>query len=320
MATLRARLGGRQAVRSAARAPAAGAGRADRAVRGAGRAQPRPQGARSRPSRRSAASSPTSTTTRRGRGRARGHGEPRRRVVDQPGRLDQPGGDLVGRRPDRLVRRRHRHAGPLARDGPRPAHRARDRRDEPGRAAGRAGRHLEVRGRAAAADRHDLRPVRRPRARAVVVRDLRRRPVDPRRDAVGDHARAGGRGAPVDHHARDRHRAAGLHGVGAGLRPGLRMGVPRRALPAGPPGRALGLLPPVDPAARPGPRRGSRRRPAARRAPAAGARRRLPPARLDARPGAGGRDRGDGGAGAGGACARPRSWSATAAPRPRSSA
>ena len=42
----------------------------------------------------------------------------------------------------------------------------------------------------AAADRHALRPVRQPRARAVVVRDLRGRPVDPRGNALGCHARA----------------------------------------------------------------------------------------------------------------------------------
>ena len=77
-------------------------------------------------------------------------------------------------------------------------------------AARRARRHLEPVGPAAAADRHDLRPVRRPRAGAVVVRHLRRRPVDPGRHAVRGHARARGRRAPVDHHAVDRHRAARL--------------------------------------------------------------------------------------------------------------
>ena len=49
--------------------------------------------------------------------------------------------------------------------------------------------------------RHDLRPVRVARAGAVVVRDLRRRPVDPRRHAVRRHARPRGRRAPVGDHA-----------------------------------------------------------------------------------------------------------------------
>ena len=56
-------------------------------------------------------------------------------------------GHLAPRRPDRLVRRRHRHARALARDRARPAHRARDRRGQPRRAARRAGRR---RGRATA--------------------------------------------------------------------------------------------------------------------------------------------------------------------------
>ena len=81
---------------------------------------------------------------------------------------------------------------------------------------------------------HDLRPVRRPRARAVVVRDLRRRAVDPRRHAVGRHARARGRRAPVGHHAVDRARAAGLRRVGAGVRAGPRVDVPARAVAARP--------------------------------------------------------------------------------------
>ena len=51
-------------------------------------------------------------------------------------------------------------------------------------AAGRARRDLVARRPAAAAGRHDLRPVRGARAGAVVVRHLRRRPVDPRRHAV----------------------------------------------------------------------------------------------------------------------------------------
>ena len=170
---------------------------------------------------------------------------------------------------------------PLARERPRPAHRARHRRDEPRRAAGRAGRHLDARRRAAAADRHDLRPVRRPRPRAVVVRDLRRRAVDPRRHAVGRDARARGRRAPVDHHAEDRHRAAGLHRVGAGVRPGPRVDVLDALSRLGPPGGTSGYFRlstrPIDQALAAPPAD-------AAPAPGRGARRRLPPARGDRAP------------------------------------
>ena len=70
------------------------------------------------------------------------------------------------------------------------------------------------------------------RAGAVVVRHLRRRPVDPRGHAERRHARARGRRAPVGDHAVGGHRAARLRVLGAGVRPGLRVGVPARALPA----------------------------------------------------------------------------------------
>ena len=66
-------------------------------------------------------------------------------------------------------------------------------------------------GAAAAADRRALRPVRRARAGAVVVRHLRGRPVDPGRHPVRGHARPGGRRPPVDHHAVGRAGAARLH-------------------------------------------------------------------------------------------------------------
>ena len=68
-------------------------------------------------------------------------------------------------------------------------------------AARRARRDLVARRPAAAAGRDDLRPVRVARAGAVVVRHLRRRPVDPRRHAVRRHARPRGRRAPVGDHA-----------------------------------------------------------------------------------------------------------------------
>ena len=133
---------------------------------------------------------------------ARRDRSPRRRHEHQPRRLDQQGGHLERRRPHRLVRRRHRHARALARARPRAPHRARDRRGQPRRPAGRARRDLVARRPAAAAGRHDLRPVRVQGARAVVVRDLRRRPVDPGRHPDGRHARPRGRRAPVGDHAQ----------------------------------------------------------------------------------------------------------------------
>ncbi len=93
----------------------------------------------------------------------------------------------------------------------RAAHRARHRRDQPGRTDRRARRDLEPVGPAAAADRRAVRPVRRAGAGAVVVRDLRRRPVDPGRNAVRGLAGAGGRRPPVDQDPVDRAGAARLH-------------------------------------------------------------------------------------------------------------
>ena len=65
---------------------------------------------------------------------------------------------------------------------------------------------------------------------------------------------ARGRRAPVDRDPVDRHRAAWLHVLGAGLRPGLRVGAARRARPPGPRGRVLRLLPALHAAGRPGAR------------------------------------------------------------------
>ena len=111
------------------------------------------------------------------------------------------------------------------------------RRGQPRRAARRARRDVVARRPAAAAGRHDLRPVRLARAGAVVVRHLRGRAVDPRRHAERRHARARGRRAPVGHHAVDRDRAAGLRGVGARLRAGPRVDAAARAVAARPRGR-----------------------------------------------------------------------------------
>ena len=187
------------------------------------------RGRRPRPSRRSAASSSTSR---------RAAPEVAERVVtvspdvasstNLGGWINHVGIWQLGERidwfaddTDTLVRWRESDA--------RPAHRARHRRGQPRRPARRARRDLVARRPAAAADRHALRPVRQPRARAVVVRHLRGRPVDPRRHPVGRHARPRGRRAPVDHHAVGRARAAGLHRLGAGLRPGPRVDAAPRA-------------------------------------------------------------------------------------------
>ena len=167
----------------------------------------------------------------------------------------------------------------------RPAHRTRHRRDQPGRPARRARRHVEPLGRAAAADRRGLRPVRRTGSRAVVVRHLRRRAVDPGRHAVRGDSRPRRRRAPVDHHPVDRSRAARLHRVRAGVRPRHRVGAarlspstgharrqPRRTC-ASPPGRSTRRSPTCPPIRRResvAASRGRRRLPAAPHREAAG--------------------------------------------------
>ena len=65
-------------------------------------------------------------------------------------------------------------------------------------------------------------------------------------------ARAGGRRAPVDRHAVDRHRPARLHVLGAGLRAGPRVDAAACPLAAGPARWRVGLLPPLHAPARPG--------------------------------------------------------------------
>jgi hypothetical protein len=80
----------------------------------------------------------------RGRG-ARRDGQPRRRLLDQPGRRAEQGRDLERRRADRLVRGRHRHARAMARGRARPARRAGDRRGQPRLPARRAGRRCSTR-------------------------------------------------------------------------------------------------------------------------------------------------------------------------------
>ena len=265
-------------------APRARRGR--RATRRAGRPGPHAVGHRHHPGRaRPGAARPhPGGARRRGPGR---HARPGRQLVDQPGRLGEQGRGVGGARARRLVRRRPRDDPALARAADRPAPGAGHRRDQPRRAARRAGRHLVPLGAAAAADRGALRPVRRARAGALVVRDLRGRAVDPGRHAVRGDAGAGGRRAPVDLHAVGRAGAARLRHLRAGVRDRGRVDAARVAGPAGPPGRHVGVPAAVDPARRPGARgrAGGPGRP--RAAPAPGGRGRLPaaPAATGARPG-----------------------------------
>ena len=203
------------------------------------------------------------------------HGRARRRVQHQPRRVAEQGRCLVLERAAELVRRRQGDDPPLAGTANRTAHRARHRGGQPRRSARRARRDVEPMGRAALPDRDALRPVREPRAGAVVVRHLRRRPVDPRRHALGGHARARGRGSPVDHDPLHRTGAAGLRRLRARLRPGPRMVPARRRLPARARGRLLQLLPAHHPRRRPGARGGADRPGGAGATPRDGRRRRV---------------------------------------------
>ena len=116
-------------------------------------------------------------------------------------------------------------------------------------------------------------------ARAVVLRHLRGRAVDPGGHPVRRHARARGRRAPVDHHPLDRARAAALHRLGAGLRPRSGVGAARRPGAAGAQRWPLGILPALDAADRPGARGHATRGPGARTSTPSGAGGGLPVAR-----------------------------------------
>ena len=160
----------------------------------------------------------------------------------------------------------------------RPAHRARHRRGQPRRPARRARRDLVAVGRAADPDRHasTTRSSPGPWSRGPTAstpaasRSWSARPS-------GRDPGTGGRRAPVDHHAVDRARAARLHRLGAGLRPGPRVVLPARDVP-GRRRRAArrrtsgSRTRPIDPALADAARRPG----AARAAPPAGRRRRLP--------------------------------------------
>ena len=160
--------------------------------------------------------------------RARGDGQPRRRLVHQPRRLDQPRRDLAPRRPHRLVRRRHRHAGALARVTSTAS------TSSWGSPRATSSGLLGELGVTWSRDGQPLLPIGtlydpfvnralEPWSFGMYAGGA----VDPRRHAVGGHAGARGRRAPVDHHAVGRPRAAALRRLGAGLRPGPRVGAAR---------------------------------------------------------------------------------------------
>ncbi len=86
-----------------------------------------------------------------------------------------------------------------------PAYRARDRRAELVPSARRGGPDALADRRAAAADRHGVRPVRQSRPRCTDLCLLPGRPLLVGLDAIGPEPGAGGRAAPVDQHAADRH-------------------------------------------------------------------------------------------------------------------
>ena len=94
---------------------------------------------------------------------------------------------------------------------------------------GELGADLEPLGSAAVPDRRALRPVRGARARALVLRHLRRRAVDPGRHAVGGDTGRRGRRAPVNQDAVDRPGAARLRQLRARVRHRRRVDPARRA-------------------------------------------------------------------------------------------
>ena len=166
-------------------------------------------------------------------GRARGDGEPRRGQLDQPRRLDQQVRDLVGRRAARLVRRRPADARPLARDrpaggtsssaSPRPTWSACSASSAPPGAAtaSRCCRSARSTTRSSAA--------RSSRGRSASTR-AGSRSWSARRRGVSLAPEGGAHQSIVT--PVDRDRPAGLHRLGAGLRPGPRVDAAARAVAA----------------------------------------------------------------------------------------
>ena len=142
-----------------------------------------------------------------------------RHRLDQSRPVAQPAGALRqvgdGRRLQARAHPLDLRLGGVARG---PAYRTRHRRDEPLPAALGARPFAFAVRRAAAADRNALRSLHRPRPRCAELRLLPGRPLHRRRHAFGRDAGAGGRRAPVDRHAADRHRPGRPGGFRAGLR------------------------------------------------------------------------------------------------------
>ena len=151
--------------------------------------------------------------------RAHRHHLARRHGLDQSRAVGEPPRPVRARDHGRHVQERAHpldlQLGVLA-EGP--AHRARHRRDEPVHPAVRARPVAPDQRRAAAADRHAVRPVHRARPRCAQLRLLPGGALHPGGDAVRHHAGARGRRAPVDRAAADRHGAGRARGVRAGLR------------------------------------------------------------------------------------------------------
>ena len=110
----------------------------------------------------------------------------RRHGVDQPRRLGQPAQRVQPRRPCRRVQGRARRLGAgLGREPGGPACRARHRREQPVPDAGGARARRPAVRRAAAAGRHALRPVHRPRPRCADLCELPGRPLPAGGDPSG---------------------------------------------------------------------------------------------------------------------------------------
>ena len=136
-------------------------------------------------------------------GRAHRHHLAGRHGLDQARRLGRPARRVQPPRPrGRVPRRAGGLADALAREPHRPASRARHRREQPVPQPREPGPRPRAVRRPPAAGRHALRPVHRPRPRCAELRLLPGRPLPAGGDALGHHAGAGGRRAPVDRHAR----------------------------------------------------------------------------------------------------------------------
>ena len=168
------------------------------------------RGGSSRPSRPSARCwrrSAAGSGRGRGAGAADRHHQPGRDGLDQPRTLGEPARHL---RPASQERRLPRceacFRAALGHVAGGPAHRARHRRAEPVPAAVGARPRAFAPWRAAAADRHGLRPVREPRPRCAHLCLLPGCEISSGFNAFRADPRTGRRPAPVGQHAADRHR------------------------------------------------------------------------------------------------------------------